>query len=262
MKDPLSPPPSESKPAPVEVVNPSGRSTAFLVCDHASARVPEALGSLGLTQDELHQHIGWDIGAAEVARHLSTLLDAPLVLSGYSRLVIDCNRPPGAPTSIAATSGGVAVPGNASVGEAEAQARAETYFWPYHRTIARMLDERLAAGRPAAILSIHSFTPSLLGQARPWPIAMIYGKDRLLAGLLLEALGREHGVLVGDNQPYHVTDEGDYGIPVHAERRALPGVLVELRQDEVGSPLGARAWAERLSRLYREIEPRLGFAGR
>jgi predicted N-formylglutamate amidohydrolase len=94
------------EPPPVELVNDGGRSSAVLVCDHASNRVPQQLGTLGLDAAQLADHIGWDPGAAEVARRLSTLLDAPLVLSGYSRLVIDCNRPLRSTGSIAEESDG------------------------------------------------------------------------------------------------------------------------------------------------------------
>ena len=85
-----------------EVINAGGAGTAFLVCDHASNRVPRLLGNLGLEPAQLADHIGWDPGAAEVARRLSGHLDAPLGLSGYSRLAVDCNRPPDSRESITA----------------------------------------------------------------------------------------------------------------------------------------------------------------
>ncbi len=246
------------EPPAVEVVNPSGRSTAVLTCDHASPRVPASLEDLGVGRAELHDHIGWDIGAAMVARTLSALLDAPLVLSGYSRLVIDCNRPPGSPTSIPDVSGGVVIPGNARVSEREARARAEECFWPYQRAIEGLLDGRRERGAPAVVLCIHSFTPVLLGQARPWDVALLHGRDRRLAGYFIEELSREPGLVVGDNEPYRVTDAGDYGVPVHCERRGLLGALIEVRQDRIADEAGARSWAERLAGVYRRIEGRLG----
>jgi len=149
------------EPGAFEIVNADGASSAVLVCDHASNRLPRRLGTLGLSAAQLADHIAWDPGAAAVARRLSVLLDAPLVLSGYSRLVIDCNRPLGNPESMPAETGGVAVPGNRMLTAAERASRIHALFTPYHRAIAGVLDRR--AGRPSLLLSIHSFTPVLAG---------------------------------------------------------------------------------------------------
>ena len=99
-------------PLPVTVLNPGARSPLLLVCDHASQTVPAALGGLGLPAAELARHIGWDIGAALVTAHLAERFDAAAVLSGYSRLVIDCNRAPGDAGSIPAVSDGTVIPGS------------------------------------------------------------------------------------------------------------------------------------------------------
>lgn len=245
------------EPPVFEIVNPAGRAAALLLCDHASHRLPRALGSLGLSPERLREHIGWDIGAARVARRLSTLLDAPLVLSGYSRLVIDCNRPLSVATSIPAVSCGIPVPGNADTDEAHARARAETFFWPYHRAIEHVLAERERAGLFTAILSIHSFTPEPLRGPRPWHVGLLYGRDRRLTALFLDAFARHPELIVGDNQPYQVTPETDYGIPVYAERAGRPGVLIEVRQDLIGTEAGAELWADRLAEAFATIEPQL-----
>jgi predicted N-formylglutamate amidohydrolase len=240
------------EPPPFEVVNPDGSSGLFLLCDHASHRLPRALGDLGLRPDQLVDHIGWDIGAAAVARQLSAALDAPLVLSGYSRLAIDCNRPPGTPSSIPVVTGGVPVPGNQNLPESAIQARQEALFWPYHRAISALLDRR---PRPLALLSVHSFTPHFPGQVRPWPVAVVYGQDRRLASLFLDEFRRDDpSLLVGDNEPYRVTPEGDYGIPTYGEARGIPAMLLEIRQDGIATEQGAMAWAARVTRVYRAIE--------
>lgn len=241
------------EPRAFEVVNAEGRSSAVLVCDHASNRVPRRLVGLGLDARALADHIAWDPGAADVARRLAALLDAPLVLSGYSRLVIDCNRPPQSPQSIAGTSDGIVVPGNQGL-SAEARAeRRRVLFEPYHDAIRRLLDRR--AGRPSRLLSLHSFTPSLAGEVRPWPIAVAYRHDRGLGGRLRQALlDLDPELLVGDNQPYAISDDSDYTIPTHGEARALPNVLIEIRQDGVATPAGAAAWATLLAATYTRIE--------
>lgn len=244
------------EPPPFEIVNPGARSRVVLTCDHASNRLPEALGTLGISAADLGSHIGWDIGAAAVARRLSELLDATLVLSGYSRLVIDCNRPPRVGTAIPAVSGGVRIPGNEGLDADAREARRRAFHAPYHGAISAVLDERTrafgASGGPV-LLSIHSFTPELYGQKRPWPISLLYGSDARLAHRFLEALRRDPALLVGDNEPYRVTEDTDYTVPVHGIARGILHTAFEIRQDGVGTAEGAAAWAERIAGLAAEI---------
>ncbi len=249
---------ASNEPPAFSVERPRGASRAVLLCDHASHRLPRALGNLGLEPHELIDHIAWDPGAAVVARKLAELLDAPLVLSGYSRLAIDCNRPLAAPSSIPFETCGVRVPGNERLSWADRAARADELFWPYHRAIEALLAERDASGLASVILSIHSFTPSLYGRARPWHLGLVYGRDPRLARALLAALGRHQGLVLGDNEPYQVTDTGDYGVPTYGERRGRPAVLVELRQDLVREQSEAWRFAELLASAYREVETGLG----
>jgi predicted N-formylglutamate amidohydrolase len=241
------------EPPAVEIVNGNGSSSAVLVCDHASNRVPVRLGELGLAGAQLNDHIGWDPGAAAVARRLSAHLDAPLVLSGYSRLVIDCNRPLSHADSIAERSAGVPVPGNRGLSPDERRIRSQTLFRAYHGTIARLLDGR--AGRPSVLLSIHSFTPALDGRPRPWHVGVSSGRDRRLAELLLGVLRQDRDLIIGDNEPYPIEDGIDYTIPLHGEGRGLPSVMIEIRQDGIRTLAGAATWAARLAAAYRRIEP-------
>lgn len=238
---------------PFEVVNADGQSNVVLVCDHASHRVPRRLGTLGLGESRLREHIGWDPGAAAVARHLSSELDAPLVLSGYSRLVIDCNRPLGSVQSIVEESDGVTIAGNLGLAPDERAVRVSALFYPYHDAIARVLDHRRR--RPTVLLSIHSFTPVLAGHARPWHVGISSRRERRLASLLVAELrARRDALTVGDNEPYAIDDELDYTIPVHAEARGLPSALIEVRQDGIAKPAGARAWAGQLAEAVRRTK--------
>lgn len=246
------------EPPALEIVRAEGTSPFFLTCDHASNRRPRAVGTMGLSDEELEDHIAWDIGAAHLARLLSERLDAPLVLSGYSRLVIDANRPFESPTSIPEVTCEVPVPGNVGLSDEEKAARREELFWPYHRAIERTLAERDARGRRSAIVAVHSFTPSLHGKARPWHFGVMYGRDRRLAAALLDALSEERGVVVGDNEPYRVTDGSDYGIPAHAERAGRLGVLLEVRQDRIATASGVQEMAEPLLRALDRVLAALG----
>ncbi len=247
------------EPAPVTVDNPDGKSPFLLVADHAGNALPRALGTLGITAAERVRHIAWDIGIAGLGRLLSNALDAPFIWQNYSRLVIDCNRPPGTPTSIAEISELTPIPGNVGLSEASREARAREIFWPYHERIEAELDRRRQAGLPLVLISLHSFTPVFKGEARPWHAAVLYNRDPRLAGRLKTLLNAEKEFTIGDNAPYAVTDATDYTIPVHAERRGLDHVLIEIRQDLISDENGQRAWSERLARMlpqaYRELEP-------
>jgi len=240
------------EPPPVELVNAQGGGSAVLVCDHASNRVPRRLASLGLDSARLADHIAWDPGAADVARRLSVELDAPLVLSGYSRLVIDCNRPLHNAGSIAEQSAGITVPGNRGLSQAARQMRIDSLFRPYHDAIDRLLDRRTR--RPTLLLSIHSFTPILHDRQRPWHIGISHWRKGELAALLLGALRRNQDFVVGDNEPYPIEDDIDYTVPVHGEGRDLPSVMIEIRNDGIRTTVDTLAWAERLARAYRLIE--------
>jgi predicted N-formylglutamate amidohydrolase len=237
------------EPNPVNLENEAGSSVFFLTCDHAGRVIPRRLGRLGLPERETLRHIAWDIGIGGVGQRLSRLLDASVIRQSYSRLVIDCNRDPTVPSSIPEISETTEIPGNRSLSEDARAARVETIFRPYHDTIAAALDRRAAAGRATVLVALHSFTPVYKGVARPWHAAVLYNRDARFAHALFTLLRAEKGLVVGDNEPYAVSDLTDYTVPVHAERRGLPHVEIEIRQDQIAETAGQAAWAERLARL-------------
>ena len=235
------------EPPAVDEYKLDGTSLFLLVADHAGRCIPKRLNNLGLGEADVARHIGWDIGIAGVGRRLADLLDAPLIMQIYSRLVIDCNRPPGTPTSIAPVSERTPIPGNQNLSAADAEARRREIFDPYHQAIERRLEAR--KNRPTILISLHSFTPVYKGVARPWHAGVLYNRYDPLAAALL-ALMREAGEMTfGDNEPYSVTDDTDYTIPVHGEKRGLPHVAIEIRQDLIAGEAGQREWAERLAEL-------------
>jgi len=246
------------EPPPFTIVNPGAASPWVITCDHAGLRIPRALGTLGVSEAERARHIGWDIGAAAVTRQLAARLDAWAILQTYSRLVIDCNRPPGVASSIPTRSENTRIPGNEAIDEAAAAARRAAIFDPYHAAIAAELDARKAAGRPTILVAMHSFTPVYDGDVRPMHAGMLYNRDPRLAHALLDGFRAEPGLIVSDNAPYRVTDESDYGIPVHAERRGLLHIELEVRQDLISEPEGQVEWSDRLARLLLEAAAKLG----
>lgn len=231
---------------PPPVVEHGGPSDEFLVvCDHASSAIPRALGSLGLDARSLASHIASDIGARWVAERVAAALGARMICAGYSRLVIDCNRYPWDPASIAERSDGVEVPGNRGLGADERLARIEQVFLPYQRAIGRALAAARPAGRRPILLSIHSCTPVLGGVSRPWPIGFSYVRPGALTLRTIAALGRRAGIEVGDNRPYELEPGVDFTSPEHALRRGLGCLQVEFRQDLVATETEAHAWADR-----------------
>jgi predicted N-formylglutamate amidohydrolase len=247
----------DGDPPPVRVLRENGRSDLFLTADHAGRVIPRRLGRLGLPADELIRHIGWDIGIASVTEHLSTALDATAVLQTYSRLVIDCNRDPTVASSIPEVSEITVVPGNRDLTAVERAARQAEIFAPYHARIGGLLDARQAAAQRTIYIAMHSFTPVFKGEARAMQVGVLYNRDARLANIMLDLLRAEGDLVVGDNAPYAVSDITDYGVPVHAERRGLPHVEIEIRQDLIANEAGQAAWAERLMRLLRAAEARL-----
>jgi predicted N-formylglutamate amidohydrolase len=218
-----------------------------LCCDHASNRIPRALGALGLTAERLQQHIAWDIGAGAVTRALSERFDACAVLGGYSRLVVDLNRDLHDPTAFPAISDGVLVPGNLGLSTEQKAARARALFKPYHEAVRAAVQARTTTGRVPVFVSIHSFTPRLYGVRRPWQVGILWDKDPRLALRMLSALRRAGVPAVGDNEPYSGRHPADFTIDHHAEPLGLAHVGIELRQDLISDAAGQLAWSARLA---------------
>jgi predicted N-formylglutamate amidohydrolase len=245
------------EPSPVRVLNPAGASPFLILGDHAGRRVPRSLNGLGVPAAEMDRHIAWDIGIDPVCRALSQALDAVAIMQEYSRLVIDCNRAPGHPTSIPAVSDGTRVPGNEGLGADQAAARVQAIFAPYHAVIAAELDRRAAAGQSCIVVAMHSFTPVYGGVARPWEAGILHDRTPEF-GLAVGELLRSAGFEVGDNQPYQLTDESDYSVPTHAEQRLLSYLELEIRQDLIAESHGQVAWAAVLAGVLPAAGRRLG----
>ena len=240
-------------PPAVTVVNAAGTSPYVLLCEHASNFIPAHYQQLGLPDDDLSRHIAYDIGAAGVARKLSASLDAPLILSGYSRLLIDCNRPLGTPTCIPVISETTEIPGNFGLEYRERESRAEQFWWPFQRAVGTLLDERQMTGTPPIVFGVHTFTPVFKGHVRPWHAGVLFRKSENISLRLLAAL-QEPGLVIAANEPYQIEDDHDQTVPVHGEQRGLEALLIEVRQDLVGNAHGISEWSERLFKAMRLVE--------
>jgi len=247
--------PENDWPEAVEVLNEHGHSDIVLLCEHASNHMPAEYGRLGLDAGHLQRHIAWDIGAAEVTRLLSARLDAPAFLSGYSRLLIDLNRPLDTQGSIPVLSEDTDIPGNVGLDVNERTRRAEIMFTPFHDRVAAHLDRRVKNGRPTRIVTIHSFTPVFLGVARPWHAGVLHDHASDLAEAILSGLRIDAALNVEANVPYVISRDADYAVPVHGDDRGIQAVLIEIRQDLLSNRSGIEEWADRLAAAIPARQP-------
>ena len=228
------------------IVRPGASSPFLLVGDHAGNLVPRSLRELGLGEAERIRHIAWDIGIAALGTALADRLDATFIQQRYSRLVIDCNRRPGAPDSIPPVSDGTPIPANAVLDAAGAAARAAAIHEPYQAAIAAELDRRAASGQETILVALHSFTPSMGSVDRPWQVGILHNAgDSRFARAMLAAFAEDPALTVGDNEPYSM-DTIDYTIPFHAYPRGLPYVEIEIRQDLLADDAGVASWCARV----------------
>lgn len=234
---------------PVVTINAAGASPFLLVCDHASNHIPPPYGDLGLKPHQRLMHIAWDPGALAVAIRLAERLNAPLIHSNISRLVIDCNRDHDAVDLIPVISERTEIPGNASVSQTERDLRIARYHHPFHVAIDSMIEERTQAGLETILVTVHSFTPTYKDVVRPWPIGLIHGVEERFSHALLAALKAEDPDLnVGWNQPYSARTGVTYTLEHHGDGRGLDCTMIEIRHDEILEPAGVALWADRLAR--------------
>jgi predicted N-formylglutamate amidohydrolase len=177
------------------------------------------------------------------------------VLSTFSRLLIDANRGEDDPTLVMRLSDGAVVPGNADVDAAGRALRIARFHAPYHAAVDRVIDRSLATGVVPALVSLHSFTPVWRGHRRVWHAGILWDADPRLARPLIDALAEDAALAVGDNEPYHGALINDC-MYRHGTRRGLAHALIEIRQDLIGTPAGAEAWADRLAPILAGLNRR------
>lgn len=226
-----------------EVANASGTSPIVLICEHASAYIPERFDNLGLSGDVLTSHVAWDPGALAVARGMSRDLDAVLIASRISRLVYDCNRPPGHPGAMPARSEVFDIPGNQEVSEAERRVRHDAYYLPFRDAVA----QAVRGVRNPIIVTVHSFTPVYHGETREVEIGILHDRDSRVADAML-ACGPAHTPhIVRRNEPYGPVDGVTHTVAEHATPRGYPNVMIEVRNDLIATTEAQAEMAGQLS---------------
>ncbi|UZD90295.1 N-formylglutamate amidohydrolase [Cognatishimia activa] len=231
----------------------------IITVDHARNTVPTEVsgGDLGLVPEDMERHIAYDIGALGVGLKLGELMNAPVIASNFSRLVIDPNRGANDPTLIMRLYDGTLIPANAEIDAEEEQRRKECYYDPYHRALNKLADRR----EDPIIVAMHSFSPKLNGKSpRPWEIAILHAAHdpRNLRPHVIKRLEEEGDLTVGNNEPYHGHLPGDSVDRIALQRNRM-NVLIEVRQDLITDETGQHAWAERLDPVLTDAFNRSGY---
>ncbi len=241
------------EPPPYEVLRGKSLSPQLVICDHASARIPQSLHRLGLLPEHLESHIALDIGAGDLARALGARLNATAVFCNYSRLVVDCNRAVTDASAFLDVSAGIPVPGNRRLSEEQKEQRLAAIYYPYHEAIHREQERLRSVAEAPVLISIHSFTRVLEGQDRRWDCGVLWDLDARIARPLLDGLRAGGELYVGDNEPYSGRYQEDFSVDHHAEDRRFPYLALEVRQDLLGAPDAVQRMADRLHSVLRPI---------
>ena len=247
---------SADEPGPFQVLNPLADLPILLVCDHASCRFPESLGDMGLDPFARRCHLAVDIGAGSLTEKLAASLGVTAVLAQYSRLVMDCNRQLMDPSAFLQFGDGILVPGNRNLHQDEKDLRARILYEPYHDAVDKQVQRLRGVGPAPAFIAIHSFTPVMNGEARPWEMGVLWDTDTRLRDIFLSDFSAA-GYLVGDNEPYSGKAPQDFTIDHHAEEIGLPHIGIEIRQDLIDDEKGVDEIAGVMHRIIDSIPKRL-----
>ncbi|MCH9004519.1 MAG: N-formylglutamate amidohydrolase [Proteobacteria bacterium] len=248
------------EPGPFKVLNPLAELPILLVCDHASCRFPKSLGDMGLDPFARRCHLAVDIGASALTERLAASIGVTAVLANYSRLVVDCNRQLMDSGAFLEFGDGVLVPGNRNLRQSDKDLRSEALYWPYHEAVDQQVQRLRNAGRAPAFIAVHSFTPVMNGEARPWQIGVLWDSDTRLRDIFLADFTAA-GYFVGDNEPYSGKAPQDFTIDHHAEKIGLPHIGIEIRQDLIGEGHGVENIANLMHEIIESIPARIDATG-
>lgn len=239
--------------SPVIRIDGDFRLGLMLTADHARRDLPANYGSLGLKESEFDRHIAYDIGVEALTRALASRLDAPAVMAGFSRLLIDPNRGEDDPTLIMQLSDGAVIKGNYPLAPQERETRLQQFYRPYHQALTETREGVASqSGNAPLIVAIHSFTPCWKEWSRPWHIGLLWDRDDRAITPLLSLLRAENGLIVGDNEPYNGALRND-ALYRHATAHGYANVLIEVRQDLIAHEEGVKEWAERLAPMLATV---------
>ena len=225
------------------------KSNLLILCDHASYYIPKKYKNLGVDIDDVKKHIGWDIGALKVAKKVVNKVNGTLIYSGYSRLLIDCNRSLKSKGAFIKKSENISIPGNDRITKKEKLNRARKYYFPYHNKIDRIINEKLKNNIVPILISIHSFTPVYFEKRRPWHIGLLQRADTRLSSIFKKEIKKYKKINLGINQPYKLDLAGDFTVPFFSESYGLPHILIEIKQDLLLKNNSVNFWSNLISKI-------------
>ncbi|MEE9380220.1 MAG: N-formylglutamate amidohydrolase, partial [Hyphomonadaceae bacterium] len=117
-----------------------------------------------------------------------------------------------------------------------------------HDALELAISATCAAHEDPLIISVHSFTPRLTGDAqiRPWHVGLLWQEDEATARQFMSLLREDTDFLIGDNQPYNARGFS-YSIDCHVVLRDLRHLTLEIRQDLISSAADVEDMARKLS---------------
>lgn len=237
------------------LINPDAQSGIILLCDHATNHIPSGYDNLGLEPSLLEEHIAYDIGAEDVTRKICEMMGVPAVLGPVSRLLIDCNREPGRSSMIPTESDGIVIPANSDLSESAINARMDAYYYPFHDACEKLIARHLDAGLTPLLVAVHSFTPQMGDEERPWHVGFLWNQDPRLAQAMIGLLERETDLVIGDNLPYSGKDLY-YTMQRHGADHGIPQTTLEIRQDLVDTDEKTTQWAALIADVLDECMTR------
>lgn len=239
IKDNLFPKPAYN------IHNSQATSACLLTCEHASNYIPEHYNHLGLNPNLLNEHIAWDLGAESLTKYLADQLSCVAVLCQYSRLLIDCNRPLEANSSILTISEHHYIPGNDKISPFEKSLRIKHIFEPFHQSVAQQVSRLKKLHHEFPLIGIHSFTPTFKNQQRHWQFSVMWKDETPFVNKIIHHF-KQHPLhhVIGFNEPYSAKEIPAYTTEQHADKNHLPNVIFEVRQDLLQSPSDIRYWGD------------------
>tara|TARA_B100001971_G_C18218908_1_gene555800 strand:- start:212 stop:1048 length:837 start_codon:yes stop_codon:yes gene_type:complete len=249
---------TQDDPKPVDVLNIDrlGETNILIICDHASNKVPRKLNQLGVDDTVLNQHIGSDIGTDKLGPYIANALNAPAVISGFSRLVIDLNRDTDSKNSIPEVSDHIKVPGNQNLSKDQKQKRLEELYRPYHQKIDDCIDIIKGKGKKPFVISIHSFTPEMDGKKRETDIGILWNENKDISLRLIGALRNlAPAAKIDGNAPYSLLDAPhlNHTINKHNLNQSDANILVEFKQDLISDDAGVKKYGDLFVNALQDI---------
>ena len=223
-------------------------SDVFLLCDHASRRIPPEYGDLGVGPDQRSGHVAWDIGAAQVTRVLAHELGATAVLGATSRLVVDLNRATDSGDLMPAWTHGVHVPGNEDLPAKERESRLRRFYWPYHETIDRFLSTSPAS----VVVTVHSFSHSLDHARRDFDVGVLFDEFEAIADEFINEL-EAVGLSARPNEPYSGRSHVVTSAQTHGRRYGRVYFEIEINQRLLARQLDAARMGRRLAPVFKRV---------